>query len=667
MEKEIIAVHDFVEEYKNLIEVERIAEIEAQINEIRSFSGFEREIFGRAILDLKGFKAPPKFNLYFVKFGRSKEIETEISSGDIVLISRGEPLKSDLTGTVSEVKSHFITVAFENMPPKWVYSGGIRIDLYINDVTFKRMEENLEELRDAKGRKRELRNIILGLENPKPPKAKSFKPVNEKLNDSQRDALSNALGSEDIFLIHGPPGTGKTSTLIEYIIQEIKNGKKILATADSNTAVDNMLERLSKYDINVVRVGHPARILEELEEFSIHAIYEKRLEAVALKKGWEEVALLAKRREEFSKPTQSRARGLGHDRIITLAARGKSMRGVSAKTLASMAKWIKMDRKIDSLVESLRADEEKIYANIIKEADVVLSTNSMVKSQVLNEFVFDIAVVDEGSQQIIPSTLIPLMHAKKFVIAGDHKQLPPTVVSKNASKLEKSLFEMMMEQRGEFSKMLRVQYRMHENIMGFSNIEFYEGKLIADESVKKHTLEDFKLKEAEIFKDILDPSLPLVFVDTSKMDALESLPERSTSYENKTEALIASKLVEELIDMGLDETQIGVISPYLSQVKRIKQLLREREIKTEVKSVDGFQGREKEAIIISFVRSNKEGKIGFLKDIRRLNVAITRAKRKLICIGNAETLNHHEVYKKFLNYIEKTENAEICHLKEVLT
>jgi predicted DNA helicase len=648
-EAEIIKVHEFVERQKYLIDLERRAEIEATINEIKSLSGPEREIYGRAILDLKGTKLPSRLNLYFVRFGRSKPIDTEITSGDVVLISRGDPLKSDLTGTVSEVGRNYVTVAFEQQPPKWVREFGIRIDLYINDVTFKRMEENLELIRHATGRRRELRNIALGIWEPKELGRLTF-VKKTPLNDTQAEAVSYALGS-DIFLIHGPPGTGKTSTLIELILQEVARGNKVLATADSNTAVDNMLQRLAEFDLELVRIGHPARILYELEEFSIHAKYEKSPKAQVIKKGWEEVALLVKQRDEHSKPTPARTRGMSRERILTLADKGKGMRGVSPETIRSMARWIRADQKVDALVKSLRLEEAEIYRQIIEEADVVLSTNAMVMSDLLKEHHFDIAVIDEGSQQIVPSTLIPIAHAHRFVIAGDHKQLPPTVVSEEAKELRRSLFEDLIERHPDHSSMLRVQYRMHEKIMGFSNEHFYEGRLIAHESVAHHTLADLGLAAPKRCEEILDPTLPIVFVDTKGIEAPERLPDRSTSYENPKEAAIVKELADELLQMGLAARDLGIISPYLAQVKRIKKLYEEPLV--EVKSVDGFQGREKEAIIISFVRSNPEGNIGFLKDLRRLNVAITRPRRKLICVGDSSTLSSEPIYREFIDYITK--------------
>jgi len=642
-ETEIIYVHDFVERYRYLIDQERRAEIEATISEIKSLSGQERELFGRAILGLKGSKEPSRLNLYFVRFGRSKIIDTEISSGDIVLISRGDPLKSDLTGTVSEVKRNYITVAFEQRPPKWVYGDGIRVDLYINDVTFKRMEENLQLLRHATGLRRRMRNIALGIWEPQPIQKVAFESKT-RLNETQKEAVQKALGAE-AFLIHGPPGTGKTSTLIELILQEVQRGKKVLATADSNTAVDNMLQRLAKHDLSLVRIGHPARILHELEEFSIHAKYEKSLEAQAIKRGWEEVGMLVKKRDEHSKPTQARARGMSFDRILSLAAKGKSQRGVSVATMQSMAQWIKWDRKVDSMVKSLKFEEEQIYKKIIQEADVVLSTNAMIMSDMLKEEIFDVSVIDEGSQQVIPSTLIPIMKSSSFVIAGDHKQLPPTVVS-DEKELKVSLFEELIERIS--SSMLRIQYRMHEKIMGFSNERFYDGKLIADESVKDHTIADLHLMAPKRFETILDEE-PVVFVH---IEGQERQAQRSKSYENPQEAQAVKELVDELLAMGAKEEHIGVITPYAAQVKMIKKLLDFEDRVIEVKSVDGFQGREKEIILISFVRSNDEGNIGFLKDLRRLNVALTRAKRKLICLGNERTLASDETYRDFLSYVD---------------
>ena len=653
-EVEIVTVHRYVEKFKLLIDAERIAEMEAQEEEIRKLSGKERELLGRAVLDLKGTKAGTKFHLHLVRFWREKPIETEISTGDVVIVSKGNPLKSDLVGTVTRVTEKTITVAFENKPPNWVYKKGVRVDLYVNDVTFKRMEENLEELRHAVGRQRELRNIVIGLKEPEKPEEVKFEVADDRLNETQRKAVGLALGAPDFFLIHGPPGTGKTSTLTELIVQLVKRGKKVLATADSNVAADNILLNLSKYkELKLVRIGHPARVLEELEKYSIYALYEKSEKSKKIKEGWEKVRELIEKRDSFVKPVPKLRRGMSDEEIVFFGKKGKSFRGVPKKTMKSMAQWILINHEVDLRIKTLKTMENSLLKELIEEADVVVSTNSMVKSELLEGFHFDVAVVDEGSQQVEPSTLIPIMKADKFYIAGDHKQLPPTVVSEEAKELEKTLFERLIERHPNFSVMLEVQYRMNEKIMDFPNREFYEGKLKAAPSVKDRTLGDFELKSPTKFTEVLNPQVPVAFVDTSRINAWEFQPEGSTSYENFEEAKISVELALELHRMGLSGKDIGIITPYAAQVKLIKQLLVERNFKAEVNSVDGFQGREKEVIIVSFVRSNDEGEIGFLKDLRRLNVAITRPKRKLILVGNADTLSSHPVYRKLVEYVKE--------------
>ncbi|WP_457755069.1 IGHMBP2 family helicase [Thermovibrio ammonificans] len=657
--EEIKRVHLYVERFKYLIDVERLAEIEAQEEEIRRLSGRERELLGRAILDLKGTKAGTKFHLHLVRFWREKPIETEITTGDIVLVSKGNPLKSDLLGTVVRITEKTVTVAFDNRPPNWVYKRGVRIDLYVNDVTFKRMEENLEELRHASDRQRELRNTVIGLREPEHFTEIPFEPVDSRLNETQRLAVSRALGSPDFFLIHGPPGTGKTSTITELIVQLVKRGEKVIATADSNIAADNILLNLSKYpDLKLVRIGHPARVLEELERFSIYALFEEHPKAQKVKEGWERVKELIEKRDQFTKPVPQLRRGMSDDEIVYFGKKGKSFRGVPKKLMRSMAEWILANYEIDVRIKALKEMETHIFREIIADADVVISTNSMVKSELLEGFHFDSAVIDEGSQQVEPSTLIPIARANRFFIAGDHKQLPPTVASEEAKELERTLFERLISTHGELSSMLRVQYRMNEKIMEFPNREFYEGKLVAAPEVKERTLADFNLEAPRKFKKVLDPSVPLGFIDTSSINAYEFQPEGSTSYENYEEAKIAVEVALELHRMGLDRREIGIITPYAAQVKLIKQLLAEKEFKVEVNSVDGFQGREKETIIVSFVRSNDEGEIGFLKDLRRLNVAITRPRRKLVAIGNTKTLSNHSTYSRFIEHVKREGELE---------
>ena len=248
-----------------------------------------------------------------------------------------------------------ITVAFENRPPNWVYKKGVRVDLYVNDVTFKRMEENLEELRHAVGRQREIRNIILGLETPQVPEEVDLEPADGRLNETQIAAVRRALGAKDFYLIHGPPGTGKTSTITELIVQLVRQGKKVLATADSNIAADNILLNLSKYpELRLVRIGHPARVLEELERYSIFALYEEHERAAKIKEGWERVRELIEKRDRFTKPVPQLRRGMSDDEIVYFGRKGKSFRGIPKKTMCSMANWILTNYEIDVRIKTLK-------------------------------------------------------------------------------------------------------------------------------------------------------------------------------------------------------------------------------------------------------------------------------------------------------------------------
>ncbi|MCD6482766.1 MAG: IGHMBP2 family helicase [Candidatus Aenigmarchaeota archaeon] len=636
----------FINHLKKLITLERNAEINAMRSEISKISGKEREKRGRAILNLKGKVIGKELGYILVKFGRSKPFETEIKVGDLVLISRGNPLASNLVGTVVEKGKRFITVAVDQIY-RWALTNEVRIDLYANDITFKRMIENLNNLTEYG--KKAIKFLLLK-EKPKKPKKVSFTPVDDDLNESQLEAVSLALGSKDFFLVHGPPGTGKTRTLIELIIQEVKRGHKVLATAESNVAVDNLVAGLAD-KVKLVRLGHPARAAKKLKETTLAF----KLESINLYKRAERLRekaeKLLKKRNKFQRPVSEWRRGLGDKEIMKLAMKRKGSRGIPAKLIESMATWISLNKEAKRLYEQAKKLEERAIQKIIKDVDVVLATNSSAGLEFLEGIEFDVAIIDEGSQATTPSALIPINKAKRFVIAGDHRQLPPTILSEEAKDLADTLFEKLIISHPENSSMLRIQYRMNEKIMEFPNKEFYGSKLIADESVKNITLADLPIKEPKRFVEILDLKEPIVFVDTSKnKNKWERQRKDSKSRENKLEAEIVKQLVKEFLKTGVEKEWIGVITPYDDQVDLIKSLIPED---IEVHSVDGFQGREKEIIILSFVRSNRKAELGFLTDLRRLNVSITRAKRKLIAIGDSRTLSTNRTYKRFVNYIQK--------------
>jgi len=639
----------YINHLKELVELEREAEIEAMREEMRKLTGQEREKLGRAILGLNGKIVGEEFGYKLVKYGRKKEIKTEINVGDLVVISKGNPLASDLIGTVTEKGKHFIVVALETLP-SWALRN-VRIDLYANDVTFKRQIENLDKLSESG--KRALR-FALGLENPKESVEVEFEPVDKQLNESQKKAVSLALGSGDFFLIHGPFGTGKTRTVTEVILQEVKRGKKVLATAESNVAVDNLVERLWG-KVKLVRLGHPSRVSRHLKESTLAyqvETHEKYRRVREFRNKAERLALI---RDQHTKPAPQWRRGLTDRQILRLAERGIGARGIPAGTIKSMARWITLNEEVQRLYDEARKLEEEVVKDIIREADVVLSTNSSAALEFIKDVKFDVVVIDEASQATIPSVLIPIAKADKFILAGDHKQLPPTVLSEEAKELSETLFEKLIELYPSKAKMLEIQYRMNERLMEFPSREFYDGRIKAHDGVKNITLLDLGIRVfsfGEPWDSILNPKEPLIFVDTSKHpEKWERQRRGSLSRENPLEAKLIREIVQRLLKMGVKPEWIGIITPYDDQRDLISLLIENDEI--EVKTVDGYQGREKEIIILSFVRSNKKGELGFLTDLRRLNVSLTRAKRKLIAIGDGETLSIHPTYKRFVEFVKE--------------
>ncbi len=630
----------FIKNLITLINYERDAEIDLMTREISTMSGQKREELGRAINKVKGKSLGKELGMQIVQFGRSETIDTEISVGDMVLVSTDNPLRSDLTGTVTEKGARFIKVAFDKRVPKWAIKKKTRLDLYANDITFRRMEDNLKHL-SLKGK-----NALEYILNERDPKKNRDTPyisyIDENLNESQKSAIENSLSCENFFLIHGPFGTGKTRTLVELISQETRQGHKVLATAESNAAVDNILERLmDNKKLNLTRIGHPQRVSKHNITQTLAYKVENHKLNKKIKKIHKKIDNMIEKRKVHTKPTPQYRRGLGDYDILHFASKGKGTRGVSADKIKSMAKWIEINQEIDEAHDEIKRIENRMIKDIIDSSDVILATNSSAALESIARVKFDVAIIDEASQATIPSVLIPIAKAHRFILAGDHKQLPPTIISDRAGELEKTLFEELIRKYPHKSQLLNVQYRMNNLLMKFPNQEFYNNGLKSDASV-----DDININ------DILDSTQKeeaLLFIDTSNVDIEgETHLKDSKSIVNHIEAEISSNIVNDYLNIGVEEEDIGIISPYADQVKVIQDMT-----PVEVKTVDGFQGREKEIIIISTVRSNDNGNIGFLKDLRRLNVAITRAKRKLIIIGNKNTLKTNPTYDRLIKFCEE--------------
>ena len=644
-----------------LVQLEREEEMERHEREIRSLSGPERQRRGRALLGLRGRDEGEALEGHLVKFLRrpGRELpETEISVGDLVMVSRDDPARDDNpTGTVVQRTGYSVTAAFDGRPPDFAFGRGLRLDLYVNDIPYQRMLAALDALGDLEGPRGRLRDVLVGTREPAAAEPAGVDDwFEERLDDAQRRAVRRALGAEELFLVHGPPGTGKTTTLVEAARQHVARGDSVLCTADSNVAVDNVVEMLAGGGADVVRVGHPARVTPALRSHTLDARLREDETWIAAEELRDRAFGIKDRQEDLTHPSGRHRRGMSNERIRELAEAGRGSRGVSASRIREMAEWIELQEEADELFRRADALREEAVDGLIRAADVVCSTNSTAGSDLLADRRFDVVAVDEATQATEPSCLVPLVLGERAILAGDHRQLPPTVLSREAADrgLDRSLFERLAGAHGgDVLEMLTVQYRMHRRIMDFSSERFYDGRLRAAEEVAGHTLRDLGFDDGRVegrLRGITVPEEPVVFVDTAGGNGGERQRGDSSSRENPEEADLVARLADSFRWAGIPDREIGVISPYADQVDLVRRELDDAEA-LEVHTVDGFQGREKEVVIVSLVRSNERGEVGFLQDVRRLNVALTRARRKLVVVGDAATVGGQDVYRDFLDYV----------------
>ena len=574
-----------------------------------------------------------------------QDIEHNFEFGRPVAFFRTVPKEDDkdksevkflnVTGTVSFVDGDRMVVALpkddyvqqlqsasssvrESAPSLRGRAGGeatLFVSLSFDETSYRLMFDALERVMHARGnRLAYLRDLFY---SHQPVERFSFQPMQFPwLNKTQEKAVNEVLWTKDVMVVHGPPGTGKTTTLVEAINETLRRESQVLVCAQSNMAVDWISEQLVDRGIPVLRVGNPTRVNDKMLSFT----YERKFE--------------------------------GHPEYPQLWSLRKAIREMRAKRKRGSESY---HQQLDRLKSRATELEVRINAEIFQEARVIACTLTGAANRVLEGMKFNTLFIDEAAQALEAACWIPIRKVSRVIFAGDHQQLPPTVKSIAALKagLGKTLMERIVENKPEVVTLLQVQYRMNDQIMQFSSKEFYDGKLQTAPEIK--------------YRGILDYDNPMSWYNTDDLpDEIESKEEfvgESFGRINKAEAELTLQHLElyygrigkqRILDERID---VGIISPYRAQVQLLRRMIKKREFfkpyrhLISVNTVDGFQGQERDVIILSLVRSNDEGQIGFLRDLRRMNVAITRARMKLIILGSVDTLTKHPFYKRLYEYI----------------
>lgn len=516
--------------------------------------------------------------------------------------------------------------------PDWIDERQIGVDVLFDENSYREMKSALEQVRIAKegSRLQQIRDVLLGYREGAVSKGiPAFSAPG--LNDSQNEAIRQMLLARDVFAMHGPPGTGKTTTLVEAVKAALPEVKQVLVCAPSNAAADLLTERLAAAGVRVLRIGNPARISEEILPYTVDHLIANHTEAKEIKRlrklAWElkRMAYAYKKYYDRSEREQKQAM-LKEARAIL-------------KQIADMEKYV---------LDGAKDKTQAFVATLVGAA-----------SPFLRDKRFGLVLIDEAGQALEPATWIPILRADKVLLAGDHCQLPPTVKSKEAARagLETTLMEKFVQRAApEAVSLLRTQYRMHRQIMEFSSRYFYQSRLEAHASVADRGI---RLADGQT-------EAPVLFIDTAGTGFEEKFHAESVGLSNPGEArLLLSHLGNwwsECFPAGKGPAhpiEICLISPYREQVETLRKALPGlqnrlgEKARIRVGTVDGFQGQEADLVYISLVRSNDKSEIGFLHDIRRMNVAMTRARRRLVMLGDSATLANHPFYQGLLGYMEK--------------
>lgn len=571
-------------------------------------------------------------DLMHLEIERTTQIDKphQFSSGkNVSLFSNRQDEVLEITGTIKSVsKNSLKLIIHSDELPDWCYDGKLGINIQFDDNSYNEMQSALDVVINANNNRiAELREMIEGTIPI------SFQKINNdviipQLNLSQNKAVRHVLSVNDIGVVHGPPGTGKTTSLVQAIRLTLQTENQILVCAPTNSAVDLITEKLIELGIDVLRMGHSARISDELQKSSIDG-------KISSSPYYKDIKNLRRNAEEYFRMAGKYKRVFGKE-----DAQQRTAFYTEAK----------------NCIKEARLLEDFIVDELFKTTQVICCTPVTSTHRGLAKKRFDTLFFDEASQALEPMVWIPLLKCKRLILCGDHFQLPPVVKSIEAKKggLDQTLLDRCIKFKDAVSLLTR-QYRMNTAIMGFSNNFFYNNELIADESVSAQVLVNDE-------NSMLSRSIE--FIDTAGCNFDEIQNPETLSYFNPKEGDVLFKHLQQLLieyrqQELLPAISVGIISPYKEQREWLKDNIVEMDFdKTKleslsVKTIDGFQGEERDVIYISLVRSNEKQEIGFLNDLRRMNVAITRAKKKLVVIGDSSTIGASKFYNSFLEYCEK--------------
>jgi superfamily I DNA and/or RNA helicase len=546
-----------------------------------------------------------------------------------------------LSGVVTSVQRNKLklTTTKESLPD-WVLDGGtLGIDLTFDEVSYREMNQALSAVMLAQGnRLAELRDVLLGARQAsfREPKADDlYYP--SALNDSQLAAMRHVISSQDVAIIHGPPGTGKTTTLVQTILETIRRERRVLVCAPSNTAVDLLTEKLAERGVNVIRMGNPSRVSDLLLKHTLVA-------GVMAHPSYSKMHAMRQTADQHRDTASQLASG----HVRNFGFEGQQQR-----------QWLR--EEAHTLRQAADDLERFMTEDVLESVQVITCTLVGASHRNIRHLSFETVFIDEAAQALEPGCWIPIAKGQRIVLAGDHHQLPPTVKSENAAHegLRETLFEKCIQRQPQTARMLTMQYRMHAHIMGFSSEKFYGGKLVAHSSVRHADLEAYDPRFA--------PDLPVEFIDTAGCAFLEvAIPENRSTANPEEAHLLLARLAQLLapydsIEQDQRPLTIGVIAPYRAQINYLKDAIEDSEVLNElllqrrlsVGTVDSFQGQERDIIAITLTRSNPQGEIGFLSDIRRMNVGMTRARRKLLLVGDSTTLCRHPFFMDLLTYVKR--------------